>query len=122
MDLKTTLSSTFAAITFIILAGISVFKYDKMDMGAVFSLMWRTVPATIIMGVLGRMMGSILDKPKNLADSDYQTDVLKALKKLDKNMTMADLNAKLAPVEDLPNDIEIQIPQPNNGDKNEPTA
>lgn len=118
MDLKTSLSSCFASVTFIILAIISVFKYDKLDSVAMFSLMWRTIPAAVVMGFLGRMIGAILDTPRNLADSDYQTDVLKALKQLDKNITMADLQEKLAPIQELPDELEGLIPDEkdsNNG-------
>lgn len=121
MNLSYTLSSTFASITFIVLACLSILKIGRMDMSSVFELMIRTVPPTIIMGILGKMMGSILDRPKNLADSDYQTDVLKGLKKINKNMTLSDLSEKLAPIEEAPDDIQIQLP-PEQGDKNEPTA
>lgn len=120
MNLSYTLSSTFAAITFIVLACISIFKIGTIDISTVFELMLRTVPATIIMGILGKLMGSILDRPKNLADSDYQTDVLKGLKKINKNMTLSDLSEKLAPIEEAPDEIQIQAPQ--EGENNEPTA
>ena len=120
MNLSHTLSSSFAAITFMILGCISIFKIGTIDMSTVFELMLRTVPATIVMGVLGKLMGSILDRPKNLADSDYQTAVLKGLKKIDKNMTLSDLNEKLAPIEETPNEIQIQTPL--EGENNEPTA
>jgi hypothetical protein len=72
------------------------------------------------MGCLGRVIGGLLDSPNNLADSDYHTDVVKALKKLDKHMTLADLNEKLTPIENENNaEIEIQNPDaegqaPNN--------
>ena len=121
MDLKTSLSSSFASVTFIVLAIISVFKYDKIDSAAMFSLMLRTVPAAIVMGFLGRMLGAILDTPRNLADSDYQTDVLKALKQLDRNITLSDLQEKLKPIQDLPDDLEILLPEEKDS-KNEPSA
>ena len=122
MNLKDSLCSTFASFTFIILAAISAFKFGRMDMNAIFELALRTIPATIIMGILGRMLGSILDSPKNLADSDYQTDILKALKKIDKKMTLSDLSEKLTPIEEEPADIELQMPlETEEGNKNEPT-
>ena len=121
--LKNSLCSSFAAITFIILAGVSVLHMGRMDMDSVFTLMWRTVPPTIIMAILGRFMGSILDSPKNLADSDYRSDVLSALKKMDKKMTLADLSQKLAPIPEEPQIIELQAPpEAELGEsKNEPT-
>ncbi len=111
MDLKSTLCTSFAILTFLVMAGICMFNYSYIDMNSVISMMCRIVPATIVMGILGRMMGAILDKPKNLADSDYQTDVLQALKKMDRNMTMAELSKKLSPEVELPEEIQIQTPE-----------
>ncbi len=121
MDLKSTLCSSFALLTFLILSGICVFQYDYFDMRAIVSMMSRIVPATIVMGLLGRMMGTILDKPKNLADSDYQSAVMSELKKIDKNMTMAELSKKLSPEVELPpEEIQIQMPQDEDNKNKEP--
>lgn len=96
-----------------------MFNYEYIDMNSVISMMYRIVPATIVMGILGRMMGAILDKPKNLADSDYQTDVLQALKKMDKNMTMSELSKKLSPLPEIPpEEMQIQTPE-NETEQNE---
>ncbi len=112
MDLKSTLCTSFATITFMVMAGICLFNYEYINMNSIISMMCRIVPATIVMGILGRMMGSILDKPKNLADSDYQSDVLQALKKLDKNMSMSELSKKLAPISDTQSEeMQIQTPE-----------
>ena len=40
-------------------------------------------------------IGEIIDNPKNRADADYKIAVLNALKKMDKSMTMQELNEKL---------------------------
>ena len=53
------------------------------------------VPATVIMGYLGQRMGEIMDNPKNRADADYKLAVLNALKKMDKSITLQELNEKL---------------------------
>ena len=121
MEFKDTLCSTFASITFVILAMISIPHYERIDLYAILNIIGRTVPATVVMGLLGRMMGAILDQPKNLTDADYRTDVLKALKRLDKNMTMADLTEKLKPVEDIP-DINLDFTGLEEGGKDEPSA
>ncbi len=118
MDLKSTLCTSFAVITFLVLSGICLFNYDYIDMNSVMSMMYRIVPATVVMGILGRMMGAILDKPKNLADSDYQTDVLQALKKMDRNMTMSELSKKLSPEVEVPEEVKIQTPE-NETEENE---
>lgn len=121
--LEQAFTSGFATVTFIVLAIISILKFDKVDMAAMYSLMWRTIPATLVMGLLGKLMGSILDRPKNIADSDYTIDVLNALKQLDKNMTMADLNEKLSPIQELPDDIQMQIDAIEKGEaNNEPST
>ncbi len=118
MDFKSTLCTSFAVITFLVISGICLFNYDYIDMNSVISMMYRIVPATVVMGILGRMMGAILDKPKNLADSDYQTDVLQALKKMDRNMTMSELSKKLSPEVEVPEDVKIQTPE-NETEENE---
>ncbi len=121
MDLKSTLCSSFALLTFLILSGICVFQYDYFDMHSVMSMMYRIVPATVVMGILGRMMGAILDKPKNLADSDYQTAVMQELKKMDKNMTMAELSKKLSPEVELPlEEIQVEMPKEEDNKNSEP--
>ena len=54
------------------------------------------VPAVIIMGYLGQRIGEIVDNPKNKADADYKIAVLNALKKMDKSITLEELNQKLS--------------------------
>ena len=48
------------------------------------------------MGFLGQKIGEIIDNPKNQADADYKLAVLNALKKMDKSMSLQDLNEKLS--------------------------
>ena len=47
------------------------------------------------MGYLGQRIGEIMDNPKNKADADYKMAVLNALKKMDKSITLQELNEKL---------------------------
>ena len=47
------------------------------------------------MGYLGQRIGEIVDNPKNKADADYKIAVLNALKKMDKSITLQELNEKL---------------------------
>ena len=54
-----------------------------------------SIPAVIIMGYLGQRIGEIVDNPKNKADADYKIAVLNALKKMDKSITLQELNEKL---------------------------
>ena len=53
------------------------------------------IPAVVVMGLLGQLIGDIVDNPKNRADADYKVAVLNALKKMDKSITLQELNEKL---------------------------
>ena len=123
-NLRSSLCATMAALTFITLATCSVINIGLTGVESIYAIVIRTIPATVVMGFLGKIIGGILDSPKNLSDSDYQTDVLKALKKLDRKMTLADLNEKLSPVqEEVSPEIQIQAPEQNNPeDKNESSS
>lgn len=116
--LTSSLCASLAAITFIVLAIFSIANIGLTGIDSIYAITLRTIPATVVMGFLGKIMGAILDSPRNLADSDYQTDVLKALKKLDRKMTLADLNEKLKPAsEENAPEIQIQAPELNPQDK-----
>ena len=118
-NLTSSLCASLAAITFIVLATFSIINVGLTGVDSIYAIVIRTIPATVVMGFLGKIMGSILDSPKNLDDSDYQTDVLKALKKLDRKMTLADLNEKLSPITEEENaEIQIQAPEANKPEDN----
>jgi hypothetical protein len=118
-NLTSSLCASLAAITFIVLATFSIINVGLTGLDSIYAIVIRTIPATVVMGFLGKIMGSILDSPKNLDDSDYQTDVLKALKKLDRKMTLADLNEKLSPITEEENaEIQIQAPEANKPEDN----
>ena len=118
-NLTSSLCASLAAITFIVLAVFSIINVGLTGVDSIYAIVIRTIPATVIMGFLGKIMGTILDSPKNLDDSDYQTDVLKALKKLDRKMTLADLNEKLSPITEEENaEIQIQAPETNKPEDN----
>ena len=48
-----------------------------------------------MLGFLGQKIGEIADNPKNRDDADYKQAVLNALKKMDKSITLQELNEKL---------------------------
>lgn len=118
-NLTSSFCASLAAITFIVLAFFSIANVGLTGIDSIYAIAIRTIPATVVMGFLGKIMGAILDSPKNLDDSDYQTDVLKALKKLDRKMTLADLNEKLSPITEEENaEIQIQAPEANKPEDN----
>ncbi|MCQ2739543.1 MAG: hypothetical protein MJ237_04870 [bacterium] len=74
---------------------ICITKIGTIDMHAIIATSAMTIPAVIVMGFLGKKIGEIIDNPRNLADADYKLAVMNALKKMDKSMSLQDLNEKL---------------------------
>ena len=85
----------FVVITIIILGTVSIIRVGTIDMHAIITTAIILIPATVVMGYLGQRMGEIMDNPKNRADADYKLAVLNALKKMDKSITLQELNEKL---------------------------
>ena len=85
----------FIALTILIVGGICVLKIGRIDIHAIYATGIIMVPAMIVMGFLGYKIGQIIDNPKNRDDADYKLAVLNALKKMDKSMTLQELNEKL---------------------------
>ncbi len=86
----------FVAVTILILGTICILRVGTIDMHAICATASILVPAVIIMGYLGQRIGEIVDNPKNKADADYKIAVLNALKKMDKSITLEELNQKLS--------------------------
>lgn len=85
----------FIVLTMIVLGAVSMFRIGTIDMHAILSTAVILIPAIIVMGYLGQRIGEIIDNPKNRADADYKIAVLNALKKMDKSITLQELNEKL---------------------------
>ena len=85
----------FVVMTIIVLGTVSIVRVGAIDMHAIITTALILVPATVVMGYLGQRMGEIIDNPKNRADADYKLAVLNALKKMDKSITLQELNEKL---------------------------
>lgn len=115
MDYTNNLRNIFAVITMLIIGTICFVKIGTIDMHAILSAGAVLIPAMIVMGYLGQKMGEIFDNPKNRDDADYKIAVLNALKKMDKSMTLQELNEKLtktvaepdAPDIDVDEDIDV---------------
>ena len=115
MDYTENIRNFFIVMTILILGTISIIKIGTIDAHAVYATAWVLVPAVIVMGFLGQKIGEIVDNPKNRADADYKLAVLNALKKMDKSMTLQELNEKLtrtvaepdAPESDTEDDISV---------------
>jgi hypothetical protein len=95
MDYTENLRKLFVVITILVLGTISFVKIGTIDWHAIIATGGVLVPAVVIMGLLGHKMGELIDNPKNRQDADYKIAVLNALKKMDKSITLQELNEKL---------------------------
>ena len=107
--------SFFIVITMLVIGTISFIKIGTIDMHAIIATGMVLIPAIVVMGYLGQKIGEIVDNPKNRADADYKIAVLNALKKMDKSITLQELNEKLtktvvepdAPDTDVEEDLDV---------------
>ncbi len=95
MDYTENIRNFFIVMTMLIIGGISIVKIGTIDLHAIMATGAILIPAVVVMGFLGQKIGEIVDNPKNRADADYKLAVLNALKKMDKSITLQELNEKL---------------------------
>ena len=95
MDFAENIRNFFIVITILVIGTISFVKIGTIDAHSVIATSMVLVPAVIVMGFLGQKIGEIVDNPKNRDDADYKIAVLNALKKMDKPITLQELNEKL---------------------------
>ena len=86
----------FVMMTILVLGTICFVRMGAIDLHAVCATAIILVPAVFILGYIGQLMGEIVDNPRNKADADYKIAVLNALKKMDKSITLQELNEKLS--------------------------
>lgn len=105
----------FIIMTMLVIGTICFVKIGTIDMHAILATAIVLIPAIVVMGFLGQKIGEIMDNPKNRDDADYKLAVLNALKKMDKSITLQELNEKLtktvaepdAPEADTEEDIDV---------------
>ena len=95
MDYTNNIRSFFIVVTILVIGTLSILKIGAIDMHAIIATGAVLIPAVIVMGFLGQKIGEIIDNPKNKTDADYKIAVLNALKKMDKSITLQELNEKL---------------------------
>lgn len=98
----------FVVITILVIGTMSIIKIGSIDAHAVIATCAIMIPAIIVMGFLGQKIGEIIDNPKNRADADYKLAVLNALKKMDKSITLQELNEKLTKTVAEPDAPEVE--------------
>lgn len=95
MDHTENFRNFFIVVTVLVIGTIMIIKIGTIDLHTIIAAGAVLIPATIVMGFLGQKIGEIVDNPKNRADADYKLAVLNALKKMDKSITLQELNEKL---------------------------
>ena len=95
MDNTENFRNFFVVVTMLVIGTIMFVKIGTIDLHAILATGAVLVPAVVVMGFLGQKIGEIVDNPKNRADADYKLAVLNALKKMDKSITLQELNEKL---------------------------
>ena len=95
MYYSSSIKSLFVAVTIIVIGSICFIKIGAINLHSICATAFVLVPAVVVMGLLGQTIGDIVDNPKNRADADYKVAVLNALKKMDKSITLQELNEKL---------------------------
>ncbi len=58
------LSGLFASFTVIVLLGVNLFQTMSVDVSTLIFVFVKVLPIAIGMGLLGRLIGQILDNPK----------------------------------------------------------
>ena len=101
----------FIVITMLVIGTVSIVRVGTIDLHAILATSIILIPAVIVMGYLGQRIGEIIDNPKNQADADYKIAVLNALKKMDKSVTLQELNEKLTKQQSEPD-----LPEPKDSD------
>ena len=101
----------FVVITIMVIGTVSIIRVGAIDSHAILTTAAVLIPAVIVMGYLGQKIGEIIDNPKNKADADYKLAVLNALKKMDKSITLQELNEKLTKQK-----AEPDLPEPKEND------
>ena len=115
MDYTNNLKTLFGAITMLVIGSICFIRIGYVNMHSIIATGVILIPAIIVMAFLGQKIGEIIDNPRNRADADYKIAVLNALKKMDKSMTLQELNEKLnknvaepdAPDSDIEDDLDV---------------
>ena len=115
MDYTDNIRNFIIVMSIIVLGSISLFKIGTIDLHAIIATGAVVLPAAFVLGFLGQKIGEIADNPKNKADADYKQAVLNALKKMDKSITLQELNEKLtktvtepdAPDSEVEDDLDV---------------
>lgn len=77
------LAAIFASFSILIMGTLSLLGSMKIDYYSVLGTLTKVIPASIIIGSLGWIMGMILDRPRKRRSYSHNTIFLKDLGKQD---------------------------------------
>ena len=92
------LAAIFASFSILIMGALSLVQSMSLDYYSVLNTLEKVVPASIILGGLGWIMGMILDKPKKRNKISYNSLFVKDLTKSDKSTENSENIAQNLPV------------------------
>lgn len=70
------LAAVFASFSILIMGASSLYTSMSLDYYTVLGTLQKVIPASLIMGALGWVMGMILDKPKKRKKAHYNDMLL----------------------------------------------
>lgn len=76
MTQRVRLAAIFASLAILAVGTLSLLENMSLDYYSVLGTLKKVIPASIILGALGWVMGMILDRPKRKATVNYQNLLL----------------------------------------------
>lgn len=83
LEYKKNLSAIFVCMTILVIGTSSLLESMSLDYYAVTNTLMKIIPASIIMGGLGWLMGMVLDKPKRRSGINYSNMFIQQMIKND---------------------------------------
>jgi len=77
------LAAVFASFTILMVGALSLLESMSLDYYSVLNTLEKVIPASLIMGGLGYVMGMILDQPKRRSRTNYSNFYINELMKKD---------------------------------------
>lgn len=71
------LAAVFASLSILVIGTVSLCESMSLDYYSVLNTLQKIIPASIVIGGLGWVMGMVLDKPKRGHSISYNSEFLK---------------------------------------------
>lgn len=99
MQHRKRLAAVFASISILIMGTASLLQSMSLDYYSVLSTLIKIIPASIVIGTLGWVMGMILDQPKKRRKIGYNSAFVNNIMKNEFNETAAATESGDAPID-----------------------